>query len=140
MKTLAMILLLLSFAATSHAVSFDLKSRLKAAQGTTGAEHEKVVIEAGEAIQGMRRKMDGSWDSKQIESVVELMRTEKDTVYRLQMLEASAVYLKDNRSALEAAIGKLPKDEGKALKRDLNSTIRLIESGQDPDPRRHVPQ
>lgn len=140
MKQLMMLLLALALVGTSQAFALDLKGQLKAAQGKEGAEHEKIVIEASKAIKSMPRKMDGTWDEKQVSEVVELMRAEKDQVYRLQMLEENAVHLKDNRKALEGAIKKLPKPESRALLRDLNSTIRLLDSGQDPDPRRQVPQ
>ena len=122
----------------AQAASFNLKDRIKAAQGTEDfKKHEAAVIEAGQMIKKMQRKMDGTWDAKQIATILDFVFTEKDPVYRQQMIEPSAVHFKDNRKAVGDRVKELEKlkkmtpEEAKNLLHDIDAMINQSERGQD---------
>lgn len=124
-------LIALFIASTAVAQTASLKDRLKAAQTEPYAKHEKVMIEANRAIQNLPRKMDGTWESTGVQFVIDLMEIETDTVYRQQMLEDSAVHLKDSRAQLVKALKKLPPQTAKALLFDIDSVIKVHEKGNN---------
>lgn len=138
-KTALVVLLVATTLRVAQAASFNLKDRIKAAQGTEDyKKHEAAVIEAGAMIKKMQRQMDGSWDAKQIATILDFVFTEKDPVYRQQMIEPSAVHFKDNRKAVGDRVKALEKakkltaQEAKDLLFDIDAMINQSERGQDP--------
>ena len=128
---LIIICLLLVVGLFANAQSASLKDRLKAAQAMAFAQHEKVMIEASKAIQALPRRMDGTWDPAQINFIISLMEIETDEIYRQQMIEDSAVYLKDSRKQLLAALKQLPPATAKVLLFDIDSVIKVHEHGNN---------
>lgn len=126
-------LLLLSFMANSAG---SVKDRLKALQGSQNLkDHEQAAIDAGKMINRLPRNMEGLWDRKQIATIVDLLLTEKDAVYRQQIIEATVVHFEDNRKAIGqyiSANATIAAQDKKDLLYDIDAMINSKNRGQDP--------
>jgi hypothetical protein len=139
LRTTLIACLLAFLTTTSFAATFNLKDRLKALQGSEDFKaHEAAVIEAGQLIKRQPRKMDGTWETKQIATILDFVFTEKDPVYRQQMVEMATVNFKDNRKAIgdfvkqQEAAKKYSAEEAKNLLYDIDAMIHQNDRGQDP--------
>lgn len=114
----------------------SVKDRIKALQNTEKyKEHEQAAIDAGKMIGRLPRNMEGRWDPKQISTIVDLLLTERDPVYRQQIIEATVVHFEDNRKALGQYVDsnkKLSPQDKKDLLYDIDAMINSKNRGQDP--------